>query len=118
MKYLLAAVAAIGIMGLSTGAFAASHEAGESAGSCSFTMKNMFAGPYKVCQTNQDEAACTTIGTTDENSEAAHSADDCTAEGTVGSCVMEGTSVVYYEGDPAGLEIGCGFQSGTWEAAE
>ena len=123
MKHLLAAVAALGILGLSTGTFAGGHESSEAAapsegaGSCNFTMMNMFAGPYKVCQTNQDEAACTAIGTSDENSDAAHTADDCSAEGSVGACVMEGTSVVYYEGDAAGLEIGCGFQSGTWEAA-
>jgi hypothetical protein len=26
--------------------------------------------------------------------------------------------LVYYEGDPGGLEIGCGFQSGEWVSAE
>jgi hypothetical protein len=108
MKHLFAAVTALGILGFSTVSFA---------GACNFTMKNMFAGPYKVCQTNQDEAGCTTIGSTDDNSDAVHSAGDCSADGVVGSCVMEGTSVVYYEGDPTGLEIGCGFQGGTWEAA-
>jgi hypothetical protein len=24
---------------------------------------------------------------------------------------------IYYEGDPSGLEIGCGFQGGEWKAA-
>ena len=61
MKHLYAAVAALGILGLSTGAFAGAHSSGpaielsEGGGSCNFTMKNMFAGPYKVCQTNLDE---------------------------------------------------------------
>lgn len=118
MKSVFAVFAVLGIAALSQGAFAGGHEASESAGSCNYTMKNMFAGPFKVCQTNRDEAACTTIGQTDDNSDASHMAGDCSEEGAIGSCVMVGTSLVYYEGDPMGIEIGCGFQGGTWEAAQ
>ncbi len=118
MKSVFAIFAVLGIAALSQGAFAGGHLASESAGSCNYIMKNMFAGPFKVCQTNQDVAACATIGQTDENSDASHMAGDCSGEGTIGSCVMADASVVYYEGDPVGLEIGCGFQGGTWEAAE
>ncbi len=85
-------------------------------GSCNYTMQNMFAGPYKVCSGPMDAAACTAAGEADDNSDAVHSAGECSQEGTVGSCVTADGAVVYYEGDPGGLEIGCGFQAGTWEA--
>ncbi len=85
-------------------------------GSCNYTMQNMFAGPYKVCSGPMDAAACTAAGEADDNSDAVHSAGDCSQEASVGSCVTADGAVVYYEGDPGGLEIGCGFQAGTWEA--
>ena len=36
----------------------------------------------------------------------------------VGTCDMGESKLVYYEGDPGGLEIGCGFQGGEWVNAE
>jgi len=87
-------------------------------GSCNYTMQNMFAGPYKVCAGPLDAGACTARGEEDDNSDAVHNAGACSPEGSVGSCVTADGAVVYYEGDPGGLEIGCGFQAGTWEAAE
>ena len=93
-------------------------DAADGAGSCNYTMQNMFAGPYKVCKEPAAADACTALGTTDDNSDAVHSASSCSSEGSVGSCVAADGAVIYYEGDPSGLEIGCGFQAGTWEAAE
>ena len=86
-------------------------------GSCNFTMQNMFAGPYKVCRQPASAEACTALGTTDDNKDAVHSDSACSSESSVGSCVTTDGAVIYYEGDPSGLEIGCGFQAGTWEAA-
>ena len=93
-------------------------DAADGAGSCNYTMQNMFAGPYKVCSGPLDAGACTARGEEDDNSDAVHNAGACSSEGSVGSCVTADGAVVYYEGDPGGLEIGCGFQGGTWESAE
>ncbi len=93
-------------------------DAGDGAGSCNYTMQNMFAGPYKVCSGPLDAGACTARGGEDDNSGAVHNAGACSQESSIGSCVTADGAVVYYEGDPGGLEIGCGFQAGTWEAAE
>ena len=93
-------------------------DAADGAGSCNYTMQNMFAGPYKVCSGPLDAGACTARGEEDDNSDAVHNAGACSPEGSVGSCVTADGAVVYYEGDPGGLEIGCGFQGGTWESAE
>lgn len=87
-------------------------------GSCNYTMQNMFAGPYKVCSGPMDAAACTAAGEADDNSDAVHSEGDCSQEDSVGSCVTADGALIYYEGDPGGLEIGCGFQAGTWEGVE
>ena len=124
MKAVQVPLALFGSLVLSTAAFAGGHTSGptaqivEGGGSCNYTMQNMFAGPYKVCQTNLDAANCEIAGQEAENSDASHVEGDCSAEGAIGACAMEGTKVVYYEGDPSGLEIGCGFQSGTWESME
>jgi hypothetical protein len=86
----------------------------QAAESCSYTQKNMFAGPFKVCEEPIAEAKCTEIGKTDENSNAAHKAAACPVEKVVGTCDKGATKLRYYDGDPSGLEIGCGFQGGTW----
>ena len=38
----------------------------------------------------------------------------CSTDGEVGTCDLGDSKLVYYEGDPGGLEIGCGFQGGEW----
>lgn len=86
----------------------------EDAGSCKYIQQNMFAGPFKVCEMPIDAAKCEEIGKTDENKEAAHAAAACPTEALVGTCDKGATKLLYYDGDPASLEIGCGFQSGTW----
>ena len=91
--------------------------AAQDAGSCNYTMQNMFAGPYKVCSAPMTADACTQRGEEDDNADAVHSADACSAEGAVGSCAVGDLKTTYYEGEAGGLEIGCGFQQGTWEAA-
>lgn len=86
----------------------------DDAGHCNYTQKNMFAGPFKVCEAPINDAKCTEIGKTDENSSAVHAAGACSTEKLVGTCDKGATKLLYYDGDPSGLEIGCGFQGGTW----
>ena len=88
----------------------------DGAGHCNYTQKNMFAGPFKVCDSPATAEKCAELGKSDENSGAAHAAGDCATEGKVGVCDMgEAGKRVYYEGEPGGLEIGCGFQGGEWK---
>ena len=42
----------------------------------------------------------------------------CPEEGAVGYCDMGEIKLYYYEGDPGGLEIGCGFSDGEWTTLE
>lgn len=84
------------------------------AGSCQFVQQNMFAGPFKVCEMPIDAAKCAELGKTDENKDAVHDAAACPVAALVGTCDKGATKLLYYEGDPSGLEIGCGFQGGTW----
>jgi hypothetical protein len=85
---------------------------------CSYVQKNMFAGPFKVCDTNVTAEKCAELGKTDENSDAVPGTGDCPREGQVGICDMGANGQrIYYQGDPSGLEIGCGFQGGEWKAA-
>lgn len=99
--------------------FAAAHTEGGAQdvsgdGHCNYTQENMFAGPFKVCQMPVGAEGCETLGSTDDNADAAHGDGDCAAEGAVGTCDTGDQKIVYYEGDPGGLEIGCGFQGGEW----
>ncbi len=87
-------------------------------GHCNYTQENMFAGPFKVCQMPTDAAQCEELGNTDDNADAAQGDGACSMETAVGTCDMGETKLVYYEGDPGGLEIGCGFQGGEWVNAE
>ena len=106
---LIAAVALLAIGPLTA-------SAADGAGPCNYTQKNMFAGPFQVCDQPASAEKCTELGKTDENSGAAHGDGDCAAEDRVGICDMgDAGKRVYYEGDPGGLEIGCGFQGGEWK---
>ena len=88
----------------------------EDAGHCTYVQQNMFAGPFKVCEMPIDAAKCEELGKTDENKDAVHAAGACPTESLVGTCDKGDTKLLYYEGDASGLEIGCGFQGGTWVA--
>jgi hypothetical protein len=91
--------------------------AADGAGHCNYVQKNMFAGPFKVCDMPSSAEKCTEAGKSDENSNAVHGDGDCSTAGKVGMCDMgEAGKRIYYEGDPGGLEIGCGFQGGEWKA--
>jgi len=87
-------------------------------GHCNYTQENMFAGPFKVCDMPSDAANCEELGNTDDNADAVQSDGACASEGSVGTCDMGDVKRIYYEGDPGGLEIGCGFQGGEWVNAE
>ena len=91
----------------------------DDAGHCNYTQENMFAGPFKVCDMpTADSAACDELGNADDNADPVFEKGPCSTEDAVGTCDMGDTKRVYYEGDPNGLEIGCGFQSGEWINAE
>lgn len=99
------------VMGPSTASSA------DGAGHCNYVQKNMFAGPFKVCDSLKNAEQCTDLGKSDENSGAVHGAGDCAPAGKVGICDLgEAGKRFYYDGDPGGLEIGCGFQGGEWKA--
>ncbi len=85
-------------------------------GHCNYTQYNMHTPqPYKVCTMPADEAQCEQLGKTDDNSDAVYGDGACDMEKAVGYCDRgEDGKLVYYEGDPGGLEIGCGFQGGEW----
>jgi hypothetical protein len=99
-------------------AFGGAHEGGGAKaggdGHCNYVQENMFAGPFKVCQMPTDQAACEELGSTDDNRDAAQGDGACGTDGEVGTCDLGDSKLVYYEGDPGGLEIGCGFQGGEW----
>lgn len=118
-QILLAAIALAG----SGAVFGGAHTGGGGAassgdGHCDFVQENMFAGPFKVCQMPTDTAACEEFGNTDDNTDAVQSDGPCGSEGSVGTCDLGDSQLVYYEGDPGGLEIGCGFQGGEWISVE
>ena len=85
------------------------------ADSCTYIQESMWAGPFKVCDMPADAARCEALGKEDDNRDAVHAAGSCATEGVVGTCDMDGVQRLYYEGDPAMLEIGCSFQNGDWK---
>ena len=108
---LTASLAAVAL--LAGGPFAGVALADDAGGSCQYVQQNMFAGPFKVCEGPIDAAKCEELGKTDDNKDAVHMAGACPTEALVGTCYKGATKLRYYEGDPSGLEIGCGFQGGT-----
>ena len=124
MKKLMMVLSATTLLMVAGNAFAAAHDGGGGPkatgdGHCNYTQENMFAGPFKVCQMPTDAAYCDEIGNTDDNADAAQADGACGNEDAVGYCDIEGgVKLYYYEGDPGGLEIGCGFMNGEWVNAE
>ena len=88
--------------------------AADGAGHCNYVQQNMFAGPFKVCDNPSTAEKCAELGKTDDNKDAVHAAGACPTEGLVGTCDKGATKLLYMDGDASGLEIGCGFQGGTW----
>ena len=83
-------------------------------GHCNYVQENMFAGPFQVCTMPTTAEQCEETGNTDDNHDAVHGDGDCSSDGVVGTCDLGDSKLIYYEGDPGGLEIGCGFQGGEW----
>jgi hypothetical protein len=108
----IAAVALLAVGAYASVAQAADEKAGP--GSCKYIQQNMFAGPFHVCEMPIDAPKCEELGKTDENKDAVHTGDACPTAALVGTCDKGATKLMYYDGDPSGLEIGCGFQGGTW----
>ena len=84
-------------------------------GHCRFNLQNQWAGPYRACIDPSTPTQCTDTGKRDQNSDATFAPGACPAPGRVGTCAKPGASVHYYDGDAASIEVGCGFQGGTWK---
>jgi hypothetical protein len=123
-KLLLAfsAIALVGTLAVvfsATSAVADDKAAGApAAGHCDFNLKNQWAGPFKACSDPTTPEQCKALGSKDENSNAVWSSGSCSTAGIVGTCRKSDSALHYYEGDASGLEVGCGFQSGEWQAGK
>ena len=84
-------------------------------GHCRFNLQNQWAGPYKACVDPSTAAQCEETGKRDQNSGATFASGACPASGRVGTCAKPDSSVHYYDGDAGSIEVGCGFQGGTWK---
>lgn len=91
---------------------AASTEVG---GHCSFNLQNQWAGPYKACIDPSTAPKCDETGKRDQNTAAIFSTGSCPTAGRVGTCAKPDASVHYYDGEASSLEMGCGFQGGSWK---
>lgn len=111
-----ALIVALVALAASVGGADNSASADGPAGHCSFNLKNQWVGPLKACMMPSSPSDCEATGKKDENSNAQFAEGACPAA-TVGTCKTEQHSVAYYEGEAAGLEMGCGFQQGEWTAA-
>jgi hypothetical protein len=92
--------------------------AAPASGHCDFSLKNQWAGPFKACSDPATPDQCKALGAKDENSNAVWSSGSCPTAGIVGTCRKSDGALHYYEGDAAGLEMGCGFQSGEWQSGK
>lgn len=105
-------VVALGLAPLSAQQASSTNEDG---GHCRFNLQNQWAGPYKACIDPSTAAQCEETGKRDQNSGATFAPGACPASGRVGSCAKPDSSVHYYDGDAGSIEVGCGFQGGTWK---
>ena len=112
---------ALGLI-LSGSALAAMHSEGDGLpkgkpgeGHCMLQLQNnMMDEKVASCEQPANAAGCKVLGTTDDNSDAKHSAGDCPMKGAKASCDTGEIKWLYYSGDYSGMEIGCGFQGGDW----
>ena len=82
-------------------------------GHCTFAQQGP-AQSYEACEMPVDESACTAIGEDPRNSDAEYGSGACPVDGVVGTCDKGASKLYYYSGVPEQLEVGCGFQGGTW----
>ena len=105
-------------------AFAGLHSEGDGLpkgspgdGHCMHDLQNlMMDASVKACETPASAEGCATIGSTDDNANAAHGEGECPSDGALATCDTGDVKFVYYsdDGQLGGLEIGCGFQGGDW----
>jgi hypothetical protein len=86
-------------------------------GHCNFSLKNQWVGPLKACMSPSTPSDCEATGKKDENSGAQFAEGACPTAALVGVCKTDKGALSYYEGEAAGLEMGCGFQQGEWTTA-
>lgn len=82
-------------------------------GHCTYVQQGRVES-HDVCEAPTDAETCTAIGAAEGHSEASYQSGACPIEGRVGTCDKGATRIEYFNGDPSQLEIGCGFQGGTW----
>jgi hypothetical protein len=86
-------------------------------GHCTYMLQNlMMDSQVKTCQQPANAEGCAALGSTDDNSDAAHAEGECPMDGALAVCDTGDNKYVYYEDNDqlGGLEIGCGFQGGDW----
>lgn len=113
LRIVFCAIAALSVSSLSAQQPAANTDVG---GHCRFNLQNQWAGPYKACIDPSTAPQCEEIGKRDQNSGATFAPGACPAAGRVGTCAKPDSSVHYYDGEASSIEVGCGFQGGTWKA--
>lgn len=108
----------LAVSSFATTSIAASSDAPapQTSGHCAFNLKNQWAGPYKACIDPSTPAQCAETGRRDDNSDAQFAAGACPTPNRIGTCARADASVHYYDGDAGSLEVGCGFQGGTWKS--
>jgi hypothetical protein len=83
------------------------------AGHCNYTQQGRMES-HQVCEMPTDEATCTAIGEAEGHSNAEFATGSCPVQDLVGTCDKGASKILYFDGNQSQLEIGCGFQGGTW----
>lgn len=83
------------------------------AGHCRYRQQG-HNGSYQVCEAPTDATACAALDHGQRTRDAEPGPGACPVEHLVGTCDKGPTKINYYEGAPEELELGCGFQGGTW----
>lgn len=113
MKQMSSVVLILAALGL-TSTRAADHP-----GHCNYLLDNMWQGPTRACDWPTTLEQCAELGSVNKNKDAAHGPGNCLLEGHVGICDLGALGKrVYYQGDPAVLDIACGSEGGEWRSAD
>lgn len=82
-------------------------------GRCTYTQESPH-GTHDVCEMPVTAENCDAMDEWDSVSDPGHASGACPTDDVVGTCDKGSTQIIYYSGEPDKLEIGCGFQGGTW----
>jgi len=67
-----------------------------------------------VCEMPVDEVTCEALNQGERTRDAEYAPGACPVAAVAGTCDKGASKVFYLDGDPTQLEIGCGYQGGTW----